>query len=265
MSLCSTLCATFVAEAQPRFHLLTNELTRRIGAHDTALISALESVGRYTRKDGRTGGTAYLLDVPHPDGRACMLTAHHVALHEKQSVLGDRVTFYVGGASSLQVDANIIAVRAADAEIDYALLEVTLPPALRHLIGVRYAESGHTPLIEGTRLFNPSFPRIWPDEKAVVGQRLVSGPTSRRLYRAALAGESTPKMLQVGRAEGWQIEGFEVASLPQQNGSSGSPVFDTNTHRFVGMLTAGGGLDSAMIRPAKTIFDDIARRLNTTR
>ncbi len=249
-----------LAGETPRFHILSASLSDRLVKTTPKLRASFSGVGLYRRKDGRTGGTAFLVhDQQHPE-RAVVMTANHVALFERDRVAGDEVLFYPDGADAPPVSARVLRVIEHDAKIDYVRLEVDLPPSLRKLPCTRLSTSAAKSLEDGQRLYNPSFPRIWADEKGVVGQGLVSGPTHRAAYQAALAGTITPKMLQVGSAQGFTIEGFEVASLPQQNGSSGSPVFDTVTHRFIGMLTAGGGIDTAMIRPAAVIAQDIAKK-----
>ena len=249
---------------RPRFHILSGELTRRLAKKTPAMKGPMESIGIYRKAGGETGGTAFLVGRPDAEGNALMLTAHHVALYKKKTVAGDRVLFYPGGAGSRPVSVEVLGTVVSNRHIDYALLRVKLPSSLTGLEPVHHEGPGAGDLIGGERLYNPSFPRIWQEEAtAPANRRFVSSSPRRRIYKKAIKGLVTPKMMQVGVAEGWKVEGFEMTRIPQQNGSSGSPVFSSGTNKLVGMLTAGSSMDLALVRPVRTVFGDILKRART--
>jgi len=247
------------AQARDRFHILTEQLTKRLGRGKGGAkrVRNFEAVGNYKQATGDiVGGTAFIVSVPAADGTALVLTNHHVALYQKKTVRGDQVLFQPGGATDKPVVAEVVKKVYANKALDYALLRVRLPESLRGLEPVQL-DRRRTAKVEG--LYNPSFPRIWAQEQAAKpNERFVSGSPKRALYLEAKRGQTMPKMLQVGRSEGVEYQNLEMLKLPNQVGSSGSPVFSQRTHRAVGMLTAGSGTNAGMMRPMRLILQHLA-------
>ncbi len=223
-------------KATPHFHVLTEALQQRVAkGRPKQMAHNLDAVAIYKRKDGKTGGTGWLVSGPDAHGNALMITNHHVALFEKDSVTGDRFLFHPGGNTKQMVEAEVAHVVAANLDFDYALLRVKLPPSLRQLRPVVLAN--HFEFDGGIEVYNPSFPRM--DEQEAF----------------------TPKRLQVGRTRAMVWEGLEEVRLPHRSGSSGSPVFSKQSHKLIGMMNAGDDAWLGLVRPIGRILAHLDQHL----
>ncbi|MCB9558643.1 MAG: trypsin-like peptidase domain-containing protein [Deltaproteobacteria bacterium] len=244
----------------PRFHLLTPALHGRLAQRHRRLAANIEAVAHYRRASGLVGGSAFLISGPDENGIALALTNHHVALYDKSTVRGDRLLFHPAGAQR-GIAAKIVECLATDAALDYALLAVQLPKALRKLAPTRLSTSGDYRV---QRVYNASFPQIWSGER----QRRKRGQPSRvaltgsnraAFARGLRARKHIPKTIQTGRVntELW-IDPLITLRIAVESGSSGSPVFAKRNDRAIAMLSAGGATDLAFAIPLALVLDDIA-------
>jgi hypothetical protein len=253
------------AEREPRFNLVTAQLRHRLTRQNAAYKRNLDAVAHYRRADGRVGGSAFLISAADKDGRALVLTNHHVALFEKDTVAGDSVLFSPGEGRRPR-PARIEKCLAADPELDYALLSVQLHGGLRRL---QPAET--STFFEPKTIYNVAFPRIWSAEKKRRREGLPSLiATNRRskgdFEKALRRRKHLSKTIQSGRENPeFQVPALVALRLANENGSSGSPIYDRTTHHAIGLLAAGAGNDLAFAVPLGLIAQDLKRKLAASR
>jgi hypothetical protein len=209
--------------------------TRRI-KRGTRLAKNMASIGSFRSSAGRARGTAFVIEAPRADGTALVVTAHHVlAPGKKGQALG---TVQFTNANNKAVDAKVISVVAADSSADFALVRIVVPKSLRGLSSLGLARSSAT---KG-EVYSAGFARIWGGVKD--GKRLVSASDRNSTEgREAITGRSLPKVEQRGRVDARATKsnsaGDLVVRLPNEVGSSGSPIMRRSDNRVIGMTYAG--------------------------
>jgi hypothetical protein len=162
------------------------------------------------------------------------MTANHVS--------GPRgsVRFFAAGDSSRPLDAAIEEVVASDRKLDYAIVRVRLPPGLRAMKPVRLAPSSRS----SGPVYSAGFPKIWAGVKQGK-RRIISAAQARSsLGRQALNDRARPLLAQEGQLDAKataspNAAGDLVFRLPNDVGSSGSPVMRGSDYRAVGLIYAG--------------------------
>lgn len=251
LSLMTALCvlatpAAAAPAARNRFHRLTNRLAARLNTKAGRTISAVAEL--------RSATAFVVAHDPNPTARALVLTNHHVAGNGVTP--GERLKFLDGSEGRTE---RLI---ASDAQLDYALVEVSLPwgakafalPLLSDPVRPNravYSAAAHANL-------------EFSDMNAAVG----GGPAA---HAAIAKGPGNQFALGLGNAHptntapvivkvpAGQVVAF-LTNLPNAPGMSGSPVLARDSHRVIGLHSSGGGTpdpweESAV--PADAILKDL--------
>lgn len=263
------LLACLPAGAEPRtnhrFHVWTERLSRRV---QPAMRQNVDAVGCYLtqkynwllRPSGhRQHGTAFLVE--RSGNRGLVLTNAHVVRDqegvflETSSIVGAQIAFRPSGTTRPQL-ATVRRLVMGARHLDFALVEVDLPPGLQGLKPVQLSRA----LPEGARkVYTAGFPGLAKMNYAGLATAL--GPGTRDLVertsnlglrpRSSNPAEA-PKTVQIGRLRdegqvtrtpwGDRYQRPQLAAnLPAFHGSSGSPVFDGQSGQVMGLLRGMDG------------------------
>jgi hypothetical protein len=263
------LLASVPASAEPRtshrFHIWTERLSQRVRP---AMRQNVDAVGCYLtqkynwllRPSGhRQHGTAFLVE--RSGNRGLVLTNAHVVRDQEgvflqtSSIVGAEIAFRPSGTSRPQL-ATVRRLVTGARHLDFALVEVDLPPGLQGLQPVQLSRA----LPDGARkVYTAGFPGLAKMNHAGLATALGPGAHAlvERTSDLGLRPRSTnpaeaPKTVQIGllRDEGqvtltpWggRYQRPQLAAnLPAFHGSSGSPVFDGQSGQVMGLLR---GMDS---------------------
>lgn len=244
-----------------RFHIWTDKLRQRVTASTR---QGVDAVGCYLTqtynwrlkpKGHQQQGTAFLVE--RSGNRGLVLTNAHVIRDREgvftrtSSLAGAQIAFRLGGADKAPQVAKVRRLVLGARHLDFALVEVDLPPGLRGLQPVRLSRA----LPSGPRkVFTAGFPGLKQMNRAQLATSLGRGALRlvQRTPNLGLAPRSqnpaeAPKTVQVGRLQdGGRVtlsawgQGHQrpqlAANLPAFHGSSGSPVFDAQTGAVSGLL-----------------------------
>jgi murein DD-endopeptidase MepM/ murein hydrolase activator NlpD len=274
----SAFCAG-PSSAEPRtnhrFHIWTDKLRQRV---KPTTRQGVDAVGCYLTqtynwrlkpKGHQQQGTAFLVE--RSGNRGLVLTNAHVIRDQEgvftrtSSLTGAQVAFRLGGADKAPQVAKVRRLVLGARHLDFALVEVDLPPGLRDLKPVKLSRG----LPDGARrVYTAGFPGLNSMNVAQLATALGRG-TERLVQRTSNLGlaprssnpAEAPKTVQVGRLkDGGRValsawgSGYKrpqlAANLPAFHGSSGSPVFDAQTGVVTGLLRGMEGYGK-LIRHAK--------------
>lgn len=211
----------------------------------------LRGIGVYHAADGgpNTGGWGTAFLVAHePDGTALVLTNDHVL----QGIGAGAVTFEHEGRRPTR--APVTRVVARSAQLDYALVRVTLPagadvPALQ-LAARRPSERVYSAgfdslknLLSDTRL--GSFD--WVDRDRLALEALPAGPVQSIQTGQVLFGGETRRVRAMRDPSGRRVNRKRTGasqrastSLAGLGGGSGRPIIDAGDHRVVAIHASSG-------------------------
>lgn len=265
----SVLCAgpsSAIARTNHRFHIWTKGLRQRV---KPATRKGVDAVGCYLTqtynwlrrpKGHQQRGTAFLVE--RTGNRGLVLTNAHVVRDQEggftrtSSLIGAQVAFRLDGADEAPQIAKVRRLVLGARHLDFALVEVDLPPGLRALQPVKLSRA----LPDGQRkVYTAGFPVFGKMNVAQLATSLGRG-AERLVQRTANLGlaprpsdpAEAPKTVQVGRLrDGGRVtlsawgSGYQrpqlAANLPAFHGSSGSPVFDAQSGAVTGLLRATKG------------------------
>jgi len=252
--------------ANHRYHIWTGKLRQRVKPR---MRQGVDAVGCYLTqtynwmlrpKGHEQHGTAFLVE--RSGDRGLVLTNAHVIRDREgvftraNSLIGAQVAFRLGGADMKPQAARVRRLVLGARHLDFALIEVDLPPGLRGLKPVKLSRA----LPDGARkVYTAGFPGLEKMSSARLTTAL--GPGAQRLVRRTsglgLTPRSSnpaeaPKTVQVGRLKNngqidYRAWGSRyrrpqlTADLPAFHGSSGSPVFDGQTGAVTGLLRGMDG------------------------
>ena len=214
------------AEGRHRFHVLTPRLVQRLSPGARAGVHAVVRVGLGGR------GTGFLVKgVPGQDATGLVLTNEHVGA----DAAGETLTFFDGAT------ARVGRVLVASKRLDYALLEIDLPPAST----ARPARPSDAIVLGGERGYaisasaNP-FSLSAPARDSLSNARHVA-PSGSGLWTIQLAAERGNGLLTCVPVAGSCVNSLSFAA-PNAPGASGSPIFSARTHEVIALHWGGGGV-----------------------
>ena len=244
-------CAVAARGETNRFHRLTPQLLGKLrpASRRTALgVGELRQASSF---------------VAHRDGgqRALLLTNHHVA--GSGVTVGEPITF-VDGAT-----ARTVRLVASNPALDYALVEIELPPG---------SQVPALPLERGG--FHPGRPIYsvaahanlyftYPAKALGGGPQanaaILRGPTNQFAIASGHVDRNSIGAVTINTTGNKQITGV-VSMLPNSSGMSGSPVLASDTYRVIGLHSSGNGQPNLWVEtsvPISLILQDVEWKLKS--
>jgi hypothetical protein len=272
------LKATGHRAVQPNVVRHRSHLTGRILSrlHPRAQQNAHATIPVVVAKAGKDNqvvlghGTGFFVTRPDANGRAMIMTNHHVMEH----AVGQFAAVNAGGVS-LQAQTRVV---LTSKRLDYALLEVALPPqvnitpvtlakASRRRSEVVYSVGYPSTQLLGEKNFAGSA-RAW--KKATASEPVGKGANALMAAAGALA--RSPQIIALGKddrstvAAAKREKHTDYFDVPGAPGASGSAVFSRSSHNVVGLLYGAtprkdGKTMASAVTPMSLILKDVRHRV----